>query len=316
MASISPLQADNHGTYATVEDTTTTSRYRPHGASQGAQDFTIPLQLLQATGNVGSLRDRGGSLSWKPQPSLPSTTECPIANPERRGTQHSYFLRFHENAPSLAQNKVEGDTTTARVPTQDHGNGSHMQRTFSYAANPDETLFTTSKGSRPTTRDQPTPASSIWSTTDPFSTSKESLEGIPAQISRPLQAAPRIQVSRSRKAGNVGETKNRRATKRSIVDAGVPNIAHRRSTIASRFRKGSVWQLYESAKERGVSLQRNRAAQVAFEYGIYSVIILVIYFVLIGVPIWNGAVYWLWWVVANKFVIAGGFSITLGIALL
>jgi hypothetical protein len=37
---------------------------------------------------------------------------------------------------------------------------------------------------------------------------------------------------------------------------------------------------------------------------------------LIGVPLWNGAVWWLWWVVAHKFVIAGGFSITLGIALL
>jgi hypothetical protein len=68
--------------------------------------------------------------------------------------------------------------------------------------------------------------------------------------------------------------------------------------------------------ERGVKLQRHRTVQVAFEYGIYAILVLIIYFVLIGVPLWNGAIYWLWWVVAHKFVIAGGFSITLGIALL
>jgi hypothetical protein len=53
-----------------------------------------------------------------------------------------------------------------------------------------------------------------------------------------------------------------------------------------------------------------------FEYSIYLVIVAFVYFVLVGVPLWKGAVYWLWWVVAHKFVIAGGFGITLGIAFL
>jgi hypothetical protein len=73
---------------------------------------------------------------------------------------------------------------------------------------------------------------------------------------------------------------------------------------------------YHKAKTRGQELQREKWAQVAFEYGIYALIILFIYFVLIGVPLWNGAVWWLYWVVANKFVLAGGFGITMGIALL
>jgi hypothetical protein len=77
-----------------------------------------------------------------------------------------------------------------------------------------------------------------------------------------------------------------------------------------------MWQTYEKAKERGVQLQRNKWVQIAFEYAIYAILILFVYFVLIGVPLWKGTVYWLWWVVAHKFVLAGGFSITLGIALL
>jgi hypothetical protein len=56
--------------------------------------------------------------------------------------------------------------------------------------------------------------------------------------------------------------------------------------------------------------------QITFEYAIYAFLILFVYFVLIGVPLWNGAVWWLYWVVSTKFVIAGGFGIVLGIALL
>jgi hypothetical protein len=73
---------------------------------------------------------------------------------------------------------------------------------------------------------------------------------------------------------------------------------------------------FEKAKVRGAQMQRNKYAMIAFEYGIYLFLLCFIYFVLIGIPLWNGAVWWLYWVVANKFVIAGGFSITLGIAVL
>ena len=81
-------------------------------------------------------------------------------------------------------------------------------------------------------------------------------------------------------------------------------------------RKGSVWKTYEHAKKRGVELQRKKWVQVVFEYSIYLFLLCFVYFVLIGRPLWNGAVWWLYWVVENKFVFAGGFSITLGIALL
>lgn len=81
-------------------------------------------------------------------------------------------------------------------------------------------------------------------------------------------------------------------------------------------RSSSMRKTFEKAKVRGVELQRKKWVQVVFEYGIYLFLLCFIYFVLIGMPLWKGAVWWLYWVVANKFVIAGGFGITLGIALL
>jgi len=61
-------------------------------------------------------------------------------------------------------------------------------------------------------------------------------------------------------------------------------------------------------------MQRQKWAQILFEWSIYVFLVCFIYFVLIGMPLWRGAVWWLYWVVENKFVFAGGFSITLGIA--
>jgi hypothetical protein len=116
-----------------------------------------------------------------------------------------------------------------------------------------------------------------------------------------------------------GGQRQRRGTLGSIVDAVVPDTLARKMTNRSfngLQRKGSVWKTYENAKKRGVQLQRKKWVQIVFEYGIYLFLLCFIYFVLIGRPLWNGAVWWLYWVVENKFVFAGGFSITLGIALL
>ena len=103
-----------------------------------------------------------------------------------------------------------------------------------------------------------------------------------------------------------------------IVDAVVPSMVQRSLTNASHslVRSSTVRRTYEKAKEKGANFQRSKWGQIAFEYGLYAFILLFVYFVLVGIPLWNGAVWWLYWVVANKFVFAGGFSITLGIALL
>ncbi|KAI4843774.1 hypothetical protein E4T44_06565 [Aureobasidium sp. EXF-8845] len=47
-----------------------------------------------------------------------------------------------------------------------------------------------------------------------------------------------------------------------------------------------------------------------FEYTFYLILVAFVYFVLIGLPLWKGAVYWLYWVFKHKFAVAGTCSIT------
>ena len=117
------------------------------------------------------------------------------------------------------------------------------------------------------------------------------------------------------------DARQRRGTIETIVDAIVPDALQKKltnhsATTGGVTRQSSMRKTLEQAKLRGAEMQRNKWAMLGFEWGIYLLLTCFIYFVLIGIPLWNGAVWWLYWVVANKFVFAGGFSITLGIALL
>lgn len=83
-----------------------------------------------------------------------------------------------------------------------------------------------------------------------------------------------------------------------------------------RTNRHSIYDVYEKAKERRIALQRKYWVQVLFEYTVYIFLAAFIYFVLIGMPLWRGAVWWLYYVVRTKFVIPGGWGITIGIAIL
>lgn len=107
----------------------------------------------------------------------------------------------------------------------------------------------------------------------------------------------------------------RNGTVRRVVDAVVPEkVQETARNVISRARRNSMHDTYEKAKIRGVELQRKRWMEILFEYTIYTILLCFIYFVLVGMPLWEGAVYWLYWVISTKFVIAGGWSITLAVA--
>jgi hypothetical protein len=148
------------------------------------------------------------------------------------------------------------------------------------------------------------PNQSSQSNINPFETTKSSVNTRRSSITTP--EAVHAHLGRSRKG-----------TLTMMADALVPNTVQRTLRNASvTLRRTSLWETLESAKKRGVRLQRNKYVQWIFEYAIYMLFILFVYFVLVGDPLWHGAVYWLWWIVAKKLVLAGGCSITLGIALL
>jgi hypothetical protein len=303
-------------------------------------DIPIPPQLFQATGNTGSSRDRD-SITWSPQPCFPlhhdsrlgSLSRChsspacalddPIACPGAKRRSHP--LGFQGEGDPLHRLESLHGVSEPRSANPNDGYRADLeaivdteQRSLKVQHPTAHELPATLHLTRRHSRETSTPAPSFWSTTNPFATSHSSIQTDPSQL------APRDSLSlqsvternQSQSAETHQDAGNRRGTIHSMVNAIVPDILHRTLTNASYARKSSMWQTYERAKERGTQLQRHPYVQIGFEYSIYAIIILFTYFVLVGVPLWKGAVYWLWWVVANKFVLAGGFSITLGIALL
>lgn len=84
----------------------------------------------------------------------------------------------------------------------------------------------------------------------------------------------------------------------SIIDA-MPNFIQVvarpvADAAAAVLRRSTLVEAYEKAKIRTVQLQRKLWVQKLFEYSIYLLLVCFVYFVLIGVPLWNGAVWWLW----------------------
>ena len=62
--------------------------------------------------------------------------------------------------------------------------------------------------------------------------------------------------------------------------------------------------------------QRGFWGKVLIEYGVYTICAAFVYLVLIGMPLWKGAVYWLYWLVKHKFVIQGGWAIVVAVLIL
>jgi hypothetical protein len=100
------------------------------------------------------------------------------------------------------------------------------------------------------------------------------------------------------------------------TDSVISALPRPRRGTAGSVRRNSLLDVYEKAKIRGQNLQRKKWVQLLFEYTFYLLILCFIYFVLVGRPIWNGAVWYLYWVVDHKFTVAGTWSVTIGLALL
>jgi hypothetical protein len=100
------------------------------------------------------------------------------------------------------------------------------------------------------------------------------------------------------------------------TDSVISALPRPRQETQGSVRRNSLLDVYDKAKIRGQNFQRKKWVQLVFEYTFYLLILCFIYFVLVGRPIWNGAVWYLYWVVNNKFTVAGTWSITIGLALL
>ncbi|KAE8374151.1 glycosyltransferase like family 2-domain-containing protein [Aspergillus bertholletiae] len=71
----------------------------------------------------------------------------------------------------------------------------------------------------------------------------------------------------------------------------------------------SVKSVYNRANLVKIKHQRKYWIRLLIEYGTYAVGVTFAYFVLVGVPLWKGAVYWLYWLVQHRFLFSGGCAI-------
>ncbi|KAE8313916.1 glycosyltransferase like family 2-domain-containing protein [Aspergillus transmontanensis] len=71
----------------------------------------------------------------------------------------------------------------------------------------------------------------------------------------------------------------------------------------------SVRSVYNRANLVKIKHQRKYWIRLLIEYAAYTIGAVFIYFVLVGLPLWKGAVYWLYWVMQHEFVFSGGWAI-------
>lgn len=115
--------------------------------------------------------------------------------------------------------------------------------------------------------------------------------------------------------GNPVPEDARKTKRRTLMEAVVPDAVQQSvRNVAQKVRKSSMYEVYEKAKVRGVELERKRWVQLLYEFTFYTLIVAFIYFVLIGMPLWRGLLWHLYLLVQNRFILPGGWAITMGIA--
>ena len=98
------------------------------------------------------------------------------------------------------------------------------------------------------------------------------------------------------------------------IDAsGIGNAV---TDAANKLRPNQSSAMYEKAKVRQQQLRRSRAAQLIYKYTFYLFLISLVYLVLVGVPIWKGAVWYMYILFDKHLVLKAGLTITLGLGFL
>ncbi|KAL8704707.1 MAG: hypothetical protein Q9201_002131 [Fulgogasparrea decipioides] len=101
------------------------------------------------------------------------------------------------------------------------------------------------------------------------------------------------------------------------ASVAVENVVEKvKETVASALRRSSLQETYEKAKIRQVQLMRSTLAQLGFQYTFYLLMLAFIYFVFVGIPLWNGLVLTIYYLFDMKLVVPAGTAIFLGIGFL
>ncbi|KAI4850074.1 hypothetical protein E4T44_02961 [Aureobasidium sp. EXF-8845] len=85
-------------------------------------------------------------------------------------------------------------------------------------------------------------------------------------------------------------------------------------TVRKKVRRSSMWDVYENAKTRQLEIRRKRWVQLVFEYSFYLMLVVLIYFLIIGQPLWKGTYLSLYLGFKYKLNLNGSWSIIIAVA--
>lgn len=80
--------------------------------------------------------------------------------------------------------------------------------------------------------------------------------------------------------------------------------------------RSNIHEMYEKAKIRQQQIKRSRMAQLVFRYTFYVLLVATVYLVLVGLPLWRGAVWYLYILFQKYMVLKAGLAITFGTSFL
>jgi hypothetical protein len=85
-------------------------------------------------------------------------------------------------------------------------------------------------------------------------------------------------------------------------------------TVRKKVRRSSMWDVYENAKKRQLEIRRKRWVQIVFEYTFYFMLVVLVYFLIIGQPLWKGTYLSLYLGFKYKLNLNGSWSIIIAVA--
>lgn len=109
------------------------------------------------------------------------------------------------------------------------------------------------------------------------------------------------------------------------------NIQRPRNSVLSLLRRVSVFshisslhrprhptldKLFDDAKKLEVKIYRSVLYQKVFQHATYALLLAALYFILVGLPLWKGLVWWMHNFLTTKFVLTGGCALFSGTAFL
>ncbi|KAL8966076.1 MAG: hypothetical protein Q9197_006192 [Variospora fuerteventurae] len=93
-----------------------------------------------------------------------------------------------------------------------------------------------------------------------------------------------------------------------------PEVGDAVTSVTNKLRRGNFRDMYEKAKVKQATIRRSPRAQFVFKWTFYVLLAATVYLLLIGLPLWRGAVWYMYVLFKKHMVLKAGMAITFGLS--